>query len=187
MVPVVDEVLDESMLVADETGTKQFRRWMYCKLGLHHRATIFYGRGVFFHHAVAPQHEFRSMSLPSIRRNNVLILFGDFVAAHAAHGAEPLGLAAKFAETLQVSPSMWSQIKKGRVISDKLARQIEAHCGKPALWLDAVQSTEPLPDPGEERFIELARQAYRAQNARGKRALRTVLLEHIKPPPGPLS
>jgi hypothetical protein len=48
MVPVVDEVLDESMLVADETGTKQFRRWMYCKLGLHHRATIFYGRGVFF-------------------------------------------------------------------------------------------------------------------------------------------
>jgi len=183
MVPVVDVVLDESMLVADETRTKQFRRWMYCKLGLHHRATLFLGSGVFFSPRRSPEHEFRSMPLPSIRRNNVLILFGDFVAAHAAHGAEPLGLAAKFAETLQVSPSMWSQIKKGRVISDKLARQIEARCGKPALWLDAVQSTEPLPDPGEERFVELARQAYRAQNARGKRALRTVLLEHIKPPP----
>jgi hypothetical protein len=73
---------------------------------------------------------------------------------------------------------MWSQIKKGRVISDKLARQIEKRCGKEALWLDAPPSAEPLPDLGEERFVELARQAYRAQNARGKRALRTILLEH---------
>ena len=60
------------------------------------------------------------MSLPAIRRNNVLILFGDFVAERASNGAEPLGLAAKFAEKLQISASMWSQIKKGRVISDKL-------------------------------------------------------------------
>lgn len=77
---------------------------------------------------------------------------------------------------------MWSQIKKGRVISDKLARQIETRCGRPSLWLDAVQSAESLPDPGEERFVELARQAYRTQNARGKRALRTILLENMRPP-----
>lgn len=121
------------------------------------------------------------MSLPAIRRNNVLLLFGDFVAEHASNGAEPLGLAAKFAEKLQISASMWSQVKKGRVISDKLARQIESRCGKANLWLDAPQSAEQLPDPGEERFVELARQAYRAQNARGKRALRTILLEHTKP------
>ena len=121
------------------------------------------------------------MSLPAIRRSNVLILFGEFVAEHASHGAEPLGLAAKFAEKLQISASMWSQIKKGRVISDKLARQIENRCGKEAIWLDAPRSAEPLPDPGEERFVELARQAYRAQNARGKRALRTILLEHGAP------
>jgi transcriptional regulator with XRE-family HTH domain len=124
------------------------------------------------------------MSLPAIRRSNVLILFGDFVAEHASHGAEPLGLAAKFAEKLQISASMWSQIKKGRVISDKLARQIENGCGKEALWLDASQSAEPLTDPGEERFVELARKAYRAQNARGKRALRTILLEHGASPKG---
>lgn len=122
------------------------------------------------------------MSLPTVRRSNVLLLFGDFVAEHASNGAEPIGLAAKFAEKLQISASMWSQIKKGRVISDKLARQIETRCGKPSLWLDAVQSAEPLPDPGEERFVELARQAYRTQNARGKRALRTILLENLRPP-----
>ncbi|WP_369656492.1 hypothetical protein [Variovorax sp. V213] len=122
------------------------------------------------------------MSLPTVRRSNVLLLFGDFVAEHASNGAEPIGLAAKFAEKLQISASMWSQIKKGRVISDKLARQIETRCGKPSLWLDAVQSAESLPDPGEERFVELARQAYRTQNARGKRALRTILLENMRPP-----
>ena len=123
------------------------------------------------------------MSLPAVRRSNVLLLFGDFVAEHASNGAEPLGLAAKFAEKLQISASMWSQIKKGRVISAKLARHIETHCGKPSLWLDAAQSAaEPLPDAGEERFVELARQAYRTQNARGKRALRTILLENTRPP-----
>jgi len=137
---------------------------------------------VFFSHFTRFFRAFRSaassMSLPAIRRSNVLILFGEFVAEHASHGAEPLGLAAKFAEKLQISASMWSQIKKGRVISDKLARQIENRCGRPALWLDAPPSAEAMPDPGEERFVELARQAYRAQNARGKRALRTILLEH---------
>ena len=122
------------------------------------------------------------MSLPAIRRSNVLILFGDFVAEHASNGAEPLGLAAKFAEKLQISASMWSQIKKGRLISDKLARQVESHCGKPPLWLDEPQIAEPLPDAGEERFIELARQAYRSQNAKGKRALRTLLIESTRAP-----
>lgn len=120
------------------------------------------------------------MSLSAIRRSNALILFGDFVAAHAAHGAEPIGLAAKFAESLQISASMWSQIKKNRVISDNLARQIESLTGKPAQWLDEIHNTDPLPDPGEERFLELARQAYRSRNARGKRALRTYLLEQLK-------
>ncbi|WP_075123338.1 MULTISPECIES: hypothetical protein [Pseudomonadota] len=122
------------------------------------------------------------MSLSTVRRSNALILFGEFVAAHAAHGAEPIGLAAKFAESLQISASMWSQIKKDRVISDKLARQIESLKGKPPHWLDVAQGAEPLPDPGEERFIELARKAYRSRNARGKRALRTLLLEQLETP-----
>jgi hypothetical protein len=31
---------------------------------------------------------------------------------------------------------MWSKIKSARPIGDKLARQIEAHCGQPVGWLD---------------------------------------------------
>lgn len=107
------------------------------------------------------------------------------MAEHAALGAEPLGLAAEFAKKLQVSASMWSQIKSTKTprnISDNLARQIEKCCGKPSLWLDAPQHDDALPDPGEERFMELARLAYRSQNARGKRELRTLMLHHTKPP-----
>lgn len=125
------------------------------------------------------------MSLHSIRRRNAISLFGDFVAEHAANGAEPIGLAARFAEKLQISASMWSQIKSEKTprnISDNLARQIESCCGKPALWLDQPHHAGPLPDPGEERFVALAREAYRSQNARGKRVLRTFLLENTRPP-----
>lgn len=107
------------------------------------------------------------------------------MAEHAALGAEPLGLAAEFAKKLQVSASMWSQIKSTKTprnISNNLARQIEKACGKPPLWLDAPQHDEPTVDPGEERFIELARLAYRSQNARGKRVLRTLILESTARP-----
>ena len=31
---------------------------------------------------------------------------------------------------------MWSQIKSARPIGDKLARQLESACGRPAGWLD---------------------------------------------------
>ncbi|WP_157103384.1 hypothetical protein [Variovorax sp. WDL1] len=126
-----------------------------------------------------------SMSLPAIRRNNTLVLFGEFVAEQALQGVKPLGMAELFAKKLQISASMWTQIrseKTQRNISDKLARQIETACGKPAKWLDEDQTTEPEVDHGEERFIELARLAYRSQNARGKRALRTLILEQTKPP-----
>jgi len=126
------------------------------------------------------------MSLSTIRRNNVLILFGEFVAEQAVQGVKPLGMAELFAKKLQISASMWTQIRSEttqRNISDKLARQIETACGKPQRWMDEEQSTtEPEVDHGEERFIELARIAYRSQNARGKRALRTLILEHTKQP-----
>ena len=126
------------------------------------------------------------MSLPSIRRNNVLILFGEFIAEQAVQGVKPLGMAEMFAKKLQISASMWTQIRSEttqRNISDKLARQIEAACGKPAKWMDEPQSAEPEIDHGEERFIELARLAYRSQNARGKRTLRSLMIEHTKPSP----
>jgi hypothetical protein len=76
-----------------------------------------------------------------------------------------------FAAHLEISPSMLSQIKAGRPIGDKLARQIESHCGQVANWLDEDHGVALLPDAAEERFIALARAAWRSQNARGKRQL----------------
>ena len=65
------------------------------------------------------------------RRHNALALFQAYAEKALASGAPPKGLEQTFAATLQISPSMWSQIKSSRPIGDKLARQIEQHHGKP--------------------------------------------------------
>jgi hypothetical protein len=105
------------------------------------------------------------------RRRNALALFQEFMSAAAAEGAAPKGLEQSFAAAMQISPSMWSQIKSARPIGDKLARQLEHCAGKPSGWLDEVHDGAALPDAAEERFLELARAAWRAQNAKGKREL----------------
>lgn len=90
----------------------------------------------------------------------------------AGHPAK--GLDQAFAAKLQISPSMWSQIKSSRPIGDKLARQIENHCGAPTGWLDEVHEEQPpQADAAEELFVAAARAAWRAATARGKRELRT--------------
>jgi hypothetical protein len=127
------------------------------------------------------------MSVSAHRRTNALILFREFVASRAAPGTDTLGLAKEFAASLEISASRWSQFRSEtspRNISDNLARQIERHRGKPSGWLDVQHEAEAAPDPGEERFIEMARAAYRSQNARGKRALRTLMLENTRPADG---
>jgi hypothetical protein len=85
--------------------------------------------------------------------------------------AAPKGLEQSFAAAMHISPSMWSQIKSARPIGDKLARQLEHRAGKPSGWLDEVHDGAAVPDAAEERFLELARTAWRAQNAKGKREL----------------
>ena len=60
------------------------------------------------------------------RRQNALALFQDYAEKALASGGSPKGLEQSFASTLQISPSMWSQIKSSRPIGDKLARQIES-------------------------------------------------------------
>ena len=82
------------------------------------------------------------------------------------------GLEQAFAATLQVSPSMWSQIKSSRPIGDKLARQIECHHGKPQGWLDATPAVVTL-TPAEQDFQALALKAWRATDSAGRKALRT--------------
>ena len=82
------------------------------------------------------------------RRRNVLALFQTWAESAVAAGAAPKGLEQAFAAHVEISPSMWSQIKSARPIGDKLARQIEQHCGKPAGWLDEERAAVGL-TPGE--------------------------------------
>lgn len=109
-----------------------------------------------------------------VRRRNVLALFQNWAEAAMRAGAPPKGLEQAFAAHVEISPSLWSQIKASRPIGDKLARQIEQHCGKAAGWLDESRD-DTIPSPAEQAFLALALQAWRATNAAGRRALRKGL------------
>lgn len=113
------------------------------------------------------------------RRQNALALFQEFAEKALAQGAPPKGLEQAFAATLQVSPSMWSQIKSSRPIGDKLARQIEALCARPAGWLDEARS-DPKPSEAETAFLALALAAWRATNSAGRKALRDTMKQVLK-------
>ena len=108
------------------------------------------------------------------RRQNALALFQGYAEKALASGTAPKGLEQAFAATLQISPSMWSQIKSSRPIGDKLARQIERHCGKAAGWLDEERSSPGI-SPAEQQFLALALKAWRTTNSDGRKALRSHL------------
>ena len=108
------------------------------------------------------------------RRQNVLALFHAYAETALATGAAPKGLEQAFAATLQISPSMWSQIKSSRPIGDKLARQIEQHQGKTQGWLDEARDAV-IATPSERAFLDLALAAWRATNVAGRKAMREQL------------
>ena len=85
--------------------------------------------------------------LAQVRLDNALRLFEEFVRATARHAdaATLRGLERRFAERVDIQPSYWSQIKsRGRQIGERLARQFEQRCGKPAGWMDQVHDgSEP--------------------------------------------
>ena len=108
------------------------------------------------------------------RRRNVLALFQAYAESAVAGGAAPKGLEQAFAAHVEISPSMWSQVKSSRPIGDKLARQIEQHCGKAAGWLDEEREAAGL-SPGEQQFLALALQAWRATNSDGRKALKAQI------------
>lgn len=110
-----------------------------------------------------------------IRRQNVLALFQAHAERALADGAAPKGLEQAFAAVLQISPSMWSQIKSSRPIGDKLARQVETLCARPEGWLDTVHDENPPPNPAEKAFLDLALKAWRTTNQAGRRQLRASL------------
>ena len=77
--------------------------------------------------------------LAQVRLDNALALFEEFVRATARHAdtATLRGLERRFAERVQIQPSYWSQIKgRSRQIGERLARQFETLCNKPAGWMD---------------------------------------------------
>jgi hypothetical protein len=108
------------------------------------------------------------------RRQNALALFQAYAEKALGAGAAPKGLEQAFAATLEISPSMWSQVKSSRPIGDKLARQIEQHHDKPAGWLDEVRDDAAL-TPAEKAFLELALSAWRSTKSTGRKALRVQL------------
>jgi hypothetical protein len=108
------------------------------------------------------------------RRLNALALFQAYAEHALAAGASPKGLEQAFAATLEISPSMWSQIKSSRPIGDKLARQIEQHQGKPAGWLDEAREVTS-PSAAEKAFMNLALAAWRSTNSAGRKVLRAHL------------
>jgi len=110
------------------------------------------------------------------RRQNALALFQAYAEKALASGAPPKGLEQTFAATLQISPSMWSQIKSSRPIGDKLARQIEQHHGKPTGWLDEARDSDSVA-PAEKAFLDLALKAWRATNSAGRKALHVQMKE----------
>lgn len=92
----------------------------------------------------------------------------------------PKGLEQAFAKQLEISPSMWSQIKSSRPIGDKMARQIEQHCEQPAGWLDEERENAGL-SPAEQQFLALALKAWRSTNAVGRKALKLHLKGLLQP------
>ena len=108
------------------------------------------------------------------RRRNALGLFQQFAEEQMRVGAPPKGMEQAFAQKLQVSPSMWSQIKSSRPIGDRLARQIESACGRPSGWLDEEHEPQGL-TASEQQFLALALNAWRSTNAEGRKRLKLML------------
>ncbi|MCE4557266.1 hypothetical protein [Pelomonas cellulosilytica] len=142
-----------------------------------------------------------------IRLDNAMRLFEEFVSATVKHpdAATLRGLERRFAERLQIQPSYWSQIKaRSRQIGERLARQFEQLCHKPAGWLDlthdaplaapagaaatvpAAEASPSVPQDDDERFIiGLVLTYYRRHPQRARTRLLDLLGEVLTPEPAP--
>ena len=130
--------------------------------------------------------------LAQIRFDNAMALFDEFVRATVKHpdAATLRGLDGRFAERLLIQPSYWSQIKaRSRQIGERLARQFEQRCHKPAGWLDEVHAPQSRATPDDapadddERFIvALVLSYYRRHPERARARLLDLLGEALQPP-----
>ena len=130
--------------------------------------------------------------LAQIRFENAMALFDDFVRATVKHpdAAALRGLDGRFAEKLLIQPSYWSQIKaRSRQIGERLARQFEQRCHKPAGWLDEAHEAgsraapADAPADDDERFIVgLVLSYYRRHPERARSRLLDLLGEALQAP-----
>jgi hypothetical protein len=119
------------------------------------------------------------IDLFAIRKGNALLLYREFVDKEVAAG-ETYGLESRFARFLDIHATLWSQLKKARPIKDALARQIERRAARPLGWLDekrAEAMKEPAADPSWERVVAMLKEEWQAANSRGKREIRSYLVE----------
>ncbi|MGZ5184680.1 MAG: hypothetical protein ACXWCO_06205 [Caldimonas sp.] len=133
--------------------------------------------------------------LAQIRFENAMALFDDFVRATVKHpdAAALRGLDGRFAERLLIQPSYWSQIKaRSRQIGERLARQFEQRCHKPAGWLDEPHgpagraAPDDAPAGDDERFIVgLVLSYYRRHPERARARLLDLLGEALQAPSAP--
>jgi hypothetical protein len=111
----------------------------------------------------------------TIRLRNCLALYQDFIEMQVQSGSPPSGLERLFAQSIEISPSLWSQVKSGgRSIGEKLARQIESKSKKPARWLD-VEHEDTLADPAEAKFLELCKSVWQKSNSAEKSELKRLI------------
>lgn len=153
-----------------------------------------------------PSSGFDAADLAQLRLDNALALFDEFVSQNVRtpDAAALRGLERRFAEQLLIQPSYWSQIKsRTRQIGERLARQFESRCRKPAGWMDQVHSrstapgfalqvpaepvapeTSSTPRDDDERFIVgLVLSYYRRHPQRARTRLLELLSEVLAPPP----
>ena len=100
-----------------------------------------------------------------------MALYKQFVEHRVALGEPPMGLERAYAQHIVISPSLWSQIKGGRSIGDALARQIENKSEKTIGWLDELHP-DTAPDPAEEKFLAMCRDAWRGGNRKTRTDLK---------------
>jgi hypothetical protein len=143
--------------------------------------------------------------LAQVRFENALALFDEFVRQTARHAdaATLRGLERRFAEQVLIQPSYWSQIKgRSRQIGERLARQFEQRCRKPAGWMDQrhgdgsppavlpppdideLPPTSSTPRDDDERFIVgLVLTYYRRHPQKARARLLDLLSEVLTTPP----
>lgn len=117
------------------------------------------------------------------RRANLLAALQAFSQARMSAGEPAKGIEAAFAVQLQISPSMLSQIKSSRPISNKLAAQIEVLLRLPAgalsLAPDAKEADAAL---ARQRFVEQAGKAWDKANAAQRVLLKQGLRQALVKP-----